>query len=1153
MSMTANTLELLKKHRLKRKLMRNVSVRTVLMSDHYDSLHEDWGTATTTAMERLVETEQGSAPTNTQNSGSPSPTKRNSISTETPSASTPQRRPTYRKSRSAGDAAALEPEGEKFHASGTPTTSPRKPKKSTPPPKLAPCASDFSPSRRSPRSPARRTREMETDKLPKTILFHDEAHGTALAAPVNLDDTVKISFSNEENLAPEKRSFNPASRRVGATPEADNDGKPSAAEEVAQRAHDTADDVSSEPRVDKQTFRMPSRRIDAVDSSKPCFAIEEARSSSPDSVATPLSVDPPPTLEDEFGGYRNLESKSSRLSFGGKSQYRGIASPVSEPSVVVEVAVSKERPSAGGDARKVGVEDQPRKAASAVTAAPGLSRTTADDLPRKSVASVRSVASPIVRSAATKEVQSKSRGRASVPPPKVATFDADEEPGAPSAVTEAPRKSPARVPAERPGTFDADETPLDPDVVAETPRQKRPARPTQKSPTPPTRSAAFDVDEVPQAPSALLAALTDWAAAPDNRAARKQAKRAVEAHKAKLLADAIKAKRDAKAKEMAAATAKKEAPEKTKLEVSAMSKTDALKTKLAALKAKKEATEKRKETDEKAGRDFEAAKVKKEAAEKKAKDLLAWAREARAKAKHQKKLEESKAAAKETKRLAESRAAPAASSSLADSKAPAEEIKRMEEPKTEAATSTSVKVTPKPEHSPTKEAVADSPEETPKLQCQSSEASPKSAPGTVASLIEKFQTASSPEPKPESASVEQAAATESLPLEQATTVATAAPEPKSTSEAFPAEEQATTAVAAAASKPKSTSEASAAEEQATTAAAAAASKPKSTSEVSLAEKQATTVAAAASEPTSTSEASPAEEGRAPPPKELNATPSPSKNKKAKKESTRRIRFADEVGQPLEETRYAVTQYSEEDLQTLRTIVLLMSPKQRKFEFIHLSYGMGEKTIVGDIIKQIPAFATDTTLAKQTYVGLCRPKESGRELINTVSIQGYFLSRDEVLVAVAREYSAKALLKMAKPLLENKKILRAVKKAKANGLAVQKLKATNNESKNEPMEKRRKELEKKEANAFTSKANKVAPEPRRFSGSSSRRKKSTPIDLDEIEEHDMPNMDMSHMDSSKFMEDDSNKDKMVVTRFLNAGIFAAFAYALGGRSKPTYAH
>ena len=144
----------------------------------------------------------------------------------------------------------------------------------------------------------------------------------------------------------------------------------------------------------------------------------------------------------------------------------------------------------------------------------------------------------------------------------------------------------------------------------------------------------------------------------------------------------------------------------------------------------------------------------------------------------------------------------------------------------------------------------------------------------------------------------------------------------------------------------------------------------------------------------------------------------------KKKKNLTVRFADDAGKDLTTTHYTETMYSEDDLDWVRCIILLLSPKKKKFEFIHISYNQYDKSTIASILDQLPGLATDPALKAQEYAGLIRA-EACRELINTVPVQSYHLKRDELLVAVIKGVYGKTLMKMAKPLIENKKILRAV--------------------------------------------------------------------------------------------------------------------------------
>jgi hypothetical protein len=74
----------------------------------------------------------------------------------------------------------------------------------------------------------------------------------------------------------------------------------------------------------------------------------------------------------------------------------------------------------------------------------------------------------------------------------------------------------------------------------------------------------------------------------------------------------------------------------------------------------------------------------------------------------------------------------------------------------------------------------------------------------------------------------------------------------------------------------------------------------------------------------------------------------------------------------------------------------LSPQKKKFEFLHVSYNIYDKTTVGEVLNQLPDIATDEALKEQSYVGLVR-KEGERELINTVSLQSYYMKKNEILI------------------------------------------------------------------------------------------------------------------------------------------------------------
>jgi hypothetical protein len=144
----------------------------------------------------------------------------------------------------------------------------------------------------------------------------------------------------------------------------------------------------------------------------------------------------------------------------------------------------------------------------------------------------------------------------------------------------------------------------------------------------------------------------------------------------------------------------------------------------------------------------------------------------------------------------------------------------------------------------------------------------------------------------------------------------------------------------------------------------------------------------------------------------------------RKNKYRFVRFADDHGEKLEIVYWTPTMYSVEENDWVRLIILLLCPRKKMFEFLHVSYNIYDKTNIGDIVKQLPTIATDEALKCQRYVGLVR-RDGERELINSVCIQSYKMKRKEMLIAVVDGFVGKSILRLAKPLLADKKMVKMV--------------------------------------------------------------------------------------------------------------------------------
>lgn len=261
-----------------------------------------------------------------------------------------------------------------------------------------------------------------------------------------------------------------------------------------------------------------------------------------------------------------------------------------------------------------------------------------------------------------------------------------------------------------------------------------------------------------------------------------------------------------------------------------------------------------------------------------------------------------------------------------------------------------------------------------------------------------------------------------------------------------------------------------------------------------------------------------------------------------------VRFADEHGEQLENVHWTLTMYSQEENDWVRVIILLLSPLKKKFEFLHVCFNIYDKTSVGDVLNQLPEIATDEALKEQNYVGLVR-KDGERELINTVSLQSYCMTKNELLLAVVDGHYGKAMLRMAKPLFSDKKMMKAVTRSKSKKIHVTELNPVQSTSVKS-----------------TRKGERVSDSYDEEMCDIHKHEMTTRPELDvcakrarhvlrhfDDNDHDMPDMSASFQhhaydeDSHRnYLADDGNKDKVTLTRFLNAGIITAVVFGLQKR-------
>jgi len=156
-----------------------------------------------------------------------------------------------------------------------------------------------------------------------------------------------------------------------------------------------------------------------------------------------------------------------------------------------------------------------------------------------------------------------------------------------------------------------------------------------------------------------------------------------------------------------------------------------------------------------------------------------------------------------------------------------------------------------------------------------------------------------------------------------------------------------------------------------------------------------------------------------------------KDQKVKKEvplkKNRRIRFADEAGQELTK-EYVIER---EANYASRIVVMLLSPRDRKFEFLHAEYPLDESTTVQVLLEQVPLLATNDAFRTKKFNALLQT-ETSRQLDNNLALQDYCFKESEIVLGIPDDFTVANMTKMAVPLLLNKKLMKTVKQAIRKG-------------------------------------------------------------------------------------------------------------------------
>jgi hypothetical protein len=147
--------------------------------------------------------------------------------------------------------------------------------------------------------------------------------------------------------------------------------------------------------------------------------------------------------------------------------------------------------------------------------------------------------------------------------------------------------------------------------------------------------------------------------------------------------------------------------------------------------------------------------------------------------------------------------------------------------------------------------------------------------------------------------------------------------------------------------------------------------------------------------------------------------------------TRTVRFADEEGKPLTQVHLI---RSVRGLLS-RVVVLLMSPSERIFEFLHVEYPLDDSTTVEVVLEQLPKICSNPVFRFKKFVTLSNTKN--QELLDhEITMRDCHLAESELVLAVLDGYTVNEMASFALPLLLNGRIQKAVSTKLAQGLRKQ---------------------------------------------------------------------------------------------------------------------
>eukprot|EP00537_Pseudo-nitzschia_pungens_P013896 CAMPEP_0172396456 /NCGR_PEP_ID=MMETSP1061-20121228/25118_1 /TAXON_ID=37318 /ORGANISM="Pseudo-nitzschia pungens, Strain cf. pungens" /LENGTH=398 /DNA_ID=CAMNT_0013128293 /DNA_START=93 /DNA_END=1289 /DNA_ORIENTATION=- len=200
-------------------------------------------------------------------------------------------------------------------------------------------------------------------------------------------------------------------------------------------------------------------------------------------------------------------------------------------------------------------------------------------------------------------------------------------------------------------------------------------------------------------------------------------------------------------------------------------------------------------------------------------------------------------------------------------------------------------------------------------------------------------------------------------------------------------------------------------------------------------------------------------------------------------SKRSIRFADEVGLPIQNICHYECDRREREHSEL--LVLCLLPEQKKFEFLHVGYhqyGEDNGTTVQTLLNALPGMCTDHvfSLSKfdaiyrankvdKAFVKLCATDEEGASDSDSASsvedssltLAECAFKENELLVASVRGSSERAVLEGIGSLLSNQKIVKTLKRARRSRRSLQFVSGETKKERRSRQRKRRSSKKKKQ--------------------------------------------------------------------------------------------